>query len=116
MDFANWESQLTEARVRGSGPEELAEAVVDGTGRLVDLKLDPRLLRRSAGAAAKEILGAVSSAQEAVRTQNSGADGFEALVRQASADAEAYRFAAERQMEELNTLVGDLLRGRERAR
>ena len=114
MDVEEWQAQLASARATGSGPDGLAEAVVDGVGRLIDLKLDPGLLRRPAGAAAKEILGAVHAAQEAARTRTGkDVDGLKAVMHKASADVEAYRQEARRQLDELNTLVSDLIRGRE---
>jgi DNA-binding protein YbaB len=117
VDFESWEAELAGARLSGTGPEGLARAAVDGTGRLVDLRLDPSLMRRSVGAAAKEILAAVAKAQEAARAAGSKhAADLEAIVSQASADAEAYRHEAERRMDELNTLVSRLVSGREQTR
>jgi DNA-binding protein YbaB len=110
-----WAEQIAVARHAGSGPDGLADAVVDGSGRLVDLKLDPSLMRRTAGAATKEVLAAVVAAQDAARTHTAGsAEELESLAQRASADAQAYRLEARRQLDELNTLVNDLIRGRER--
>jgi DNA-binding protein YbaB len=117
VDFESLEAELTGARMSGTGPDGLARAVVDGTGRLVDLRLEPSLMRRSVGAVAKEVLAAVGKAQEAARAEGTKhTAGLDAIVQRASADVEAYRHEAERRMEELHTLVSDLLRGRERVR
>jgi DNA-binding protein YbaB len=116
VDFTKWEAELAGARVSGTGPDRLAQAVVDGTGRLVDLRLDPSLMRRPAGAVAKEVLGAVASAQGSAHAQRTNqADGLADLAQRMAADAETYRDQAGRQLEELDTLVSDLLRSRERA-
>lgn len=118
MDVESWQARLADARISGTEPDGLARAVVDGAGWLVDLRLDPSLMRRSAGAVARAVLTAVAKAQEAARAQSTEqfAGVQEALSRQATADAEAYRHEAERRLEELSTLVSDLMRGRERVR
>lgn len=115
MDIETWAEQITGARHTGRGPDGLADAVVDGSGRLVDLKIDPILMRRTAGAVTKEVLAAVGAAQDAARTHTAGqAADLETLAQRATADAQAYRVEARRQLDELNTLVNDLIRGRDR--
>jgi DNA-binding protein YbaB len=112
----SWAAELAAAKFSGTGPDRLAQAVVDGTGKLVSLNLDPGIMRRSVGALTKEVVAAVSRAQEAARAKGTEqATRLEELAQQASAEAEEYRHQAERQLGELNTLVNDLIRHRERA-
>ena len=51
-------------RFRGANASGLARAVVNETGRLIDLEIDPELLRRPAVLVAEAVLSAVLNAQD----------------------------------------------------
>jgi len=51
-------------RFYGANASGLARAVVNETGRLIDLEIDPELLRRPAALVAEAVLSAVLGAQD----------------------------------------------------
>jgi len=51
-------------RFRGASASGLARAVVNDTGRLIDLEIDPQLLCRPAELVAEAVLSAVLDAQD----------------------------------------------------
>jgi len=51
-------------RFRGASASGLARAVVNETGRLLDLEIEPDLLRRPAALVAEAVLSAVLDAQD----------------------------------------------------
>lgn len=112
MDLTAWEQQLADARVTAGTPEDLARAVVDGTGRLVDLKLKPELLRRPPEAVAKAVLGAVRKAQETARKgDNAGLTRLtDSMRQQMQRDVDDATATAERYLAEMNAYVTDLRR------
>jgi DNA-binding protein YbaB len=99
-------------RFAGAAPGGMVRAVVDHAGRLVDLHLDPDLLRQPAVAVQRATIAAVAEAQRIAEAHDGQHDraAREALARQVAADVERAGFAAERGLGELNTLVSDLLR------
>jgi DNA-binding protein YbaB len=118
MDLDLFTTQLGSARVSGAAANGRAKAVVDGTGRLVDLDLAPDLLRRPAKDVTEAVVAAVTNAQDAARAQGTAhvTEMREALERQMSADVEEANRDAERSLEELRTLVSDVARMTERLR
>jgi DNA-binding protein YbaB len=59
-------------RFRGANASGLVRAVVNETGRLLDLEIDPELLRRPATLVAEAVLSAVLNAQDQAATGISG--------------------------------------------
>jgi len=112
MDLTVWEKQLADARVTAGGPEDLVRAVVDGTGRLVDLKLKPELLRRPPEAVAKAVLGAVRKAQESARNGDKAGlvELNDSMRKQMQRDVEDATATAERYLAEINAYVTDVRR------
>jgi DNA-binding protein YbaB len=60
--------RLAAARQEASSPDETVTAVVDGTGRLVELRLDPKAMRLAAERLATTITATVQAAQDSART------------------------------------------------
>jgi DNA-binding protein YbaB len=117
MNLDTYFAQLGDTRATGATPDGKARAVVDGTGRLVELTLAPELLRQQPKTVANAVLLAVGKAQEAAKTQGSETmtKMRESLQKQIAVDVEEAGRTAERHLTELNTLVSDLMK-RDRAR
>jgi DNA-binding protein YbaB len=120
-------AQPTDARFAGSAAGGQTRAVVDGTGRLVELTVDALLLRRPPRGVADAILGAVAEAQDAAdreraravdQTMDQGPDGNvgQDMVRDITSDLEAAERETDRRLSELSAIVSDLIRYRDRPR
>jgi DNA-binding protein YbaB len=59
--------RLAAARQEASSPDETVTAVVDGTGRLVELRLDAKAMRLAAERLATTITTTVQAAQDSAR-------------------------------------------------
>jgi DNA-binding protein YbaB len=93
----------------GSAADGRVRAVVDARGLLVDLRLDASFLNRSPETVANAIIAAVREAQEAAAPAEPAVDD-----QQIAADLEAIDREADRRLAELNVIVSDLIRQRER--
>ena len=60
--------RLAAARQEASSPDETVTAVVDGTGRVVELRLDAKAMRLAAERLAATITATVQAAQDGART------------------------------------------------
>jgi len=107
-------------RFRGSNASGMARAVVDETGRLTDLELEPELLRRPAALVAEAVLSAVLDAQDhaAAITRSSPAQAQDRPqaeqrqhLQQLEAELERANLEADRRLSQFATLVADLNRG-----
>jgi DNA-binding protein YbaB len=118
MNLESFAAQLGGVRVSAAAANGRAKAVVDGTGRLVDLDLAPDLLRRPAKEVIQAVVAAVNNAQDAARAKGTAqvAQLRAELERQMAADIEEANRDAERSLDELRTLVSDVARMTERMR
>jgi hypothetical protein len=98
------------ATFEAMSPDELARAVVDETGRLVELKLREELLSRPAWMVTASVLAAVTAAQDARPPElpppaaaEPDLTWFDEVVDQARRDGEL-------QMERLRRMADDLVR------
>lgn len=107
-------------RFRGANASGLARAVVNETGRLIDLEIDPELLRRPAALVAEAVLSAVLDAQDLAVRSGRPADGpstvDELNIERIQADFDEANREAERRMAEFAVMVQDLSRGLENRR
>ena len=94
--------RLTEFASRS---DERVRAVVDGTGRLVDLTISPELLGSPARNVAQAVFEAVTEAQSAA-----AAGGGSDLERQLGDALAEVTLEADRRLAELATLVADVSR------
>lgn len=82
-------------RFRGANASGLVRAIVNETGRLIDLEIEPELLRRPAALVAEAVLSAVLDAQDrAVAEHPARVDATDVA-------------AAEIEMERIQTMVDD---------
>ena len=105
------------ARFSGSAAAGQTRAVVDGTGRLVELTVDALLLRRPPRGIAEAILTAVQQAQDAAAEarpapDSPAVDGFD--PERLAADVAAVEREADRRLSELSAIVADLIRHQDR--
>jgi hypothetical protein len=99
-------------RFRGANASGLARAVVNESGRLIDLEIDPELLRRPAALVAEAVLSAVLSAQDQAGQREDSRDQVPAIdIERVQADFEEANREAERRLAEFAALVQDLSRG-----
>jgi len=117
-ELAGYDKLLAEMKAEASGGSRLVHAVVDGTGRLVTLKVRPELLRLSPEAVANMVLATVNKAQDNVREQVEkqfavAAGDRDTLLGRIEADIAEGHDRVERRMEELRTLASDVMRGRD---
>jgi hypothetical protein len=92
-------------------------AVVDGTGRLVGLSLDTRLLHQSRDAVAEAVIAAVTHAQDAAAAHRAPErDAGEGIQQRLAVALDDATWEAERRLSELRVLVSDLARDAERWR
>ena len=82
--LAEVQAQREELRVVGRSPDGLLEATVDGTGRIVDLRIEPRAMRLDSYSLAEGLLAAVKDAY----TEYDAA--AQALVGEATGDPELF--------------------------
>jgi hypothetical protein len=110
----------THRRGSGSAAGGQTRAVVDATGRLVELTVDALLLRRPPRGVADAILAAVTEAQDAARASAPSAAPAPAAEvpafdqAQLDADVAALEREADRRLSELSAIVSDLIRHQER--
>jgi DNA-binding protein YbaB len=114
MSFPSVYEQLTDLRLRGEAAQGLVRAEVDGTGRLIDVVLDPRVMRRQSADLAEAVKTAVVSAQSAARERLEEMTA-EAARRLPSPDRLAetlteVQTTAEQRMGEYSAALQDLLR------
>jgi hypothetical protein len=101
------------ATFEAMSPDELARAVVDETGRLVELKLREELLSRPAWMVTASVLAAVTAAQDARPSEppppaaEPDLTWFEELADEARRDGE-------RQMDQLRRMIDNFVRTVER--
>lgn len=109
-------------RFRGANASGLVRATVNETGRLIDLEIEPEVLRRPAALVAEAVLSAVLDAQDqAVAGSPASADATDV----AASEIELERIQAmvddanlevDRKMAQFASLVQDLSRGLENRR
>jgi DNA-binding protein YbaB len=118
MDLQVLGSRPSDRRVSGSASGNEAHAVVDGTGRLVDLQLDGDLLRQPTVAVIEAVLAAVTDAQETASAlaEQERAQRHEVADQQLATDLAQANREAERRLAELTTIVSDLIRHPESGR
>lgn len=111
-DAAGLGDRLTGARIVASDPDGTVTATVDGTGAVVDLAFDPRLMRLGSAAAAARVLDTVRRAQEDARRQLPDA----IAAAPSSADAGALReqltalqHTAQQQLTDMSATLTDLM-------
>lgn len=108
--------RLAAARNEASSPDGAVTAVVDGSGRLVELRLDPKAMRLAAERLAATITETVQAAQDSART---GLAELIAPARPTGDLAGLAHFAASLQstaagqLEEITAALDRLTRGRE---
>jgi DNA-binding protein YbaB len=112
MDLTSWDRQLAGARVTAIAPDGLSRAVVDGTGKLIDLKFKPELLTRPPDAVVKSVLGAVRKAQEDAKKGETAGIGElnDSMRKQIERDVDEAQATAERYLAEINAYITDLRR------
>jgi restriction endonuclease Mrr len=107
-------------RFRGSNASGMARAVVDEAGRLIDLELEPELLRRPAALVAGAVVSAVLDAQgqaaaiaagSPAPAQERSQDEQRLGLQQLEAELERANLEADRRLSQFATLVADLNRG-----
>ncbi|HZM84592.1 MAG TPA: YbaB/EbfC family nucleoid-associated protein [Candidatus Limnocylindrales bacterium] len=105
-------------RFAGANASGLARAVVNETGRLIDLEIEPELLRRPAALVAEAVMSAVLDAQEKAAAVGPGAAGDRAGDRASKVELSRIQamldeanLEVDRKMAQFATLVQDLSRG-----
>lgn len=99
---------------RGSNASGLARAVVDATGRMIDVELDSELLRRPAALVAEAVLAAVLDAQDKAAQDRAMLDAEDRPAVEGLKEAvEQANLEAERRLSQFATLVSDLARATE---
>lgn len=106
-------ASLRELRGHGSAADSLVRAEVDGSGRLVDLVLEPAVLRMSPAELASRVKVAVNRAQEELAGRV--AEHLAEVPSVPDQDRLALILSelaveADRRMSEFSTAMGDLLR------
>jgi len=102
-------------RFRGTNASGLARAVVNETGRLIDLEIDPELLRRPAALVAEAVLSAVLDAQDkAAHDPVQASDVSEVDLERLQAMLDEANLEVDRKMAHFAALVQDVSRGLER--
>jgi DNA-binding protein YbaB len=113
LERSSFPERPDDVRFSAAAADGQARAVVDGTGRLIEVNLDARLLRRTALAVGEAVLAAVTQAQETarVRAAEQLADVSTAFDPPGlAADLDAADLEAERRLSELRVIVADLVR------